>query len=76
MGSNFANFRGFGWICSLILVDVPGFGRVQTSFFPDLGLGSAGFWLNMFEVWTFWRGLKGFEVWFWWMNLGLSEFEV
>ena len=36
-------FRGFGRVRSLFLVDEPGFRRVQCSFFPDLGLGSAHF---------------------------------
>ena len=36
----------------MILVDEPGFRRVQTLLFLDLGLGSAHFRLNMFEVWA------------------------
>ena len=34
--------------------------------FPDLDLGPAHFWLNMFEVQVFWRGSKfsfGGETW-------------
>ena len=58
------------------MVDDPGFGRVQSLVFLDLGLGLAHFWPNRFEVWAFWRGSNGFEVRFWWTNLGLSEFKV
>ena len=50
----------FGWICSLVLEDEPGFGKVRSSVFPDLGLGSAHFWLNKFEVRAFWKG-EGFK---------------
>ena len=53
---------GFG---SSVLVDKPGFRRVQSSVFLDLGLGSAHFWPNRFEVWAFWTGSNGFEVQFW-----------
>ena len=43
----------FWWDRSSILVNEPGFGRVRSSVFPDLGLGSTHFWLNRFEFWTF-----------------------
>ena len=69
-------FEGFRWVRSSILVDKPGFGRAESLVFPYLVLGSAYFWLNMFEVQAFGRGSKGFEVQFRWMNLGSSEFEV
>ena len=62
VGSMFSIFGEFGRVCSLILADKPGFERVQTSVFPDLGLGSAHFWHNKFKVWVFWRGSKGFKV--------------
>ena len=79
VGSNlvhgFGIFGGFGWVRSSVLVDKPGFERVQSSVFPDLGLGLAFFWSNMFEVLVFWRGSNGFEIRFWGMNLGSSEFE-
>ena len=52
------------WVCSSNLVDKPGFGRVLSSGFSDLGLGWARFWLNRFEV----R--------FWWTNRGSSEFKA
>ena len=58
MGSEFGNFGGFKWVRSSILVDEPGFGRVRSSIWLDLGLGSAYFWLNRFEVQAFWRGSK------------------
>ena len=62
---------------SLILLEEPGFKRVQIIFVClDLGMGSAHFWLNRFKVQAFWRGSKGFEIQFWWMNLGSIEFEV
>ena len=41
--SEFGIFGGFGWVCSSVLVDESGFGRVRSSVFPDLGLGSAHF---------------------------------
>ena len=75
VGSKFGIFGGFGWVRSLILVDEPGFRRVQSSVFLDLGLGSAHFWPNRFEVRAFWRGSNGFEVQFWWTNLNSREFE-
>ena len=53
MGLKFGVFGGFGWVRSLALVDEPGFSRVRSLVFPDLGLGSAHFWLNRFEV-RFW----------------------
>ena len=40
MGSRFGFFVVFGWVRSSILVDGPGFGRVRSSVFLDLGLGS------------------------------------
>ena len=76
MCSEFRIFGGFRRVCSSVLVDEHGFERVRSSVFPDLGLGLACFWPNMFKVWAPWRGSKGLEVWFWWMKLGLSEFEV
>ena len=42
MGSEFGIFGGFGWVCSSVLVDEPGFKRVLSSVFPDLGLCLAG----------------------------------
>ena len=45
VSSWFRIFRGFGWVHNLVLVDGPGFGMVQLSVFPDLGLGLAHFWL-------------------------------
>ena len=41
IGSKFGIFGGFRWIRSSILADVPGFGRVHSSVFTDLVLGSA-----------------------------------
>ena len=65
MGSKFGIFGGFRWVCSSILLGgKPGFGGVQSSVFPDLGLSSAHFWPNRFEVQ------------FCWKNLGSSEFEL
>ena len=62
MSSEFGIFGVFRWVCSLVLVDEPGFGKVRSSVFPDLGLGSAHTWLNRFKVSGF---LEGFEVQFW-----------
>ena len=76
MGSKFRIFGEFDWVCSSALVDKPGFGRVRSSGFLDLSLGSVHFQLNKFKVRAFWRGSNGFEVRFWWTNLGLSEFKV
>ena len=76
VGSEFRIFGGFRWVRSSVLVDKPGFGRVQSSIFMDLDLGSACFWPNSFEVQAFWRGSKGFEVRSWWIYMGLSAFEV
>ena len=53
MGLEFGIFGGFGRVHSSVLVDEPGFGRVRSSVFPDLGLGSACFWPNRFEVRAF-----------------------
>ena len=53
VGSEFGIFGGFGWVRSSILVDKPGFGKVRSSVFPDLGLGSAHFWPNRFKVQAF-----------------------
>ena len=61
---------------SSVLVDESEFGRIQSSFFPYLGLSSAHFWPKRFEVWAIWKGSNGFKVRFWCMNLGSSEFEV
>ena len=47
----------FWRVCSSVLVDELGFGRVQSLVCPDMRLGSAIFWLNMFKVWAFWRVL-------------------
>ena len=68
--------QDFGWVHSSVLVNEPGFRRVPSSVFPDLGLDLAHFWLNMFKVRAFWRGLSGFEVRFWWTNLGSNELEI
>ena len=54
MGSEFEIFGGFGRVGSLVLVEEPRFRGVQNSVFPYLGLGSAHFRLNRFEVWVFW----------------------
>ena len=67
---------GFGWVCSSVLVDEPGFERVQSLVFPDLDLSLAHFWLNRFEVRAFWKGSSGFEVRFWWTNLRSNEIKV
>ena len=53
VGSEFGIFGGFGRVHSSVLVDEPGFGRVRSSVFPNLGLGSAHFWLKRFEVQAF-----------------------
>ena len=63
-GSKFGIFGGFGWVHSSVLVDEPGFGGVQRSVLPDLGLGTAWFWLNRFEYRAFWRGSNVFQVQF------------
>ena len=57
--------EGFRWIRGSALVGKPGFGRVLSSVFLDLGLGLAHFWLNGFEVRAFRSGLNGLEVRFW-----------
>ena len=39
------------WLHRSVLVDKPGFVKVQCWFFPDLGLGLlAGFWPNRFDL--------------------------
>ena len=43
VGLEFGIFGGFGWVHSSVLVDEPGFGRVRSLIFPDLGLSSAHF---------------------------------
>ena len=48
VGSNpvreFGNFGGFRWVRSSVLVDEPGFGKLQCSVLPDdLGLNLAYF---------------------------------
>ena len=43
VGSEFGIFGGFGWVRSSVLVGEPGFGRVLSLFFLDLGLGLAHF---------------------------------
>ena len=42
----------------MVFVDEPLFRRVRNSVFPDLGLGSAHFWLNMAQSLGF---LDGFD---------------
>ena len=69
-------FEELGWVHSLVMVKEPGFRSIQSKIFPDLGQGSAHFWLNGFEVQAFWRGSNGLKIWFVLMNLGSSEFEV
>ena len=76
MNLEFGIFGGFGWVHSLVLVDEPGFGRVLSSVFQDLDLGSACFWPNEFKVQAFWRGSNGSEVWFWSTKQGSSELAV
>ena len=44
---------GCGRVGSLVLINEPEFGMVQSLVFPDLGLGSACFWLNKFKVRAF-----------------------
>ena len=62
----FGIFGGICRVCCLVVEDEPElFGKVRSSVFPDLGLGSAHFSSNRFEVRTFWKGLVGFEVQFW-----------
>ena len=56
MGSEFEIFVGFWWVHSSVLVDEPGFRKVRSSVFPDLGPDLAHFWLNRFKVQAFWRG--------------------
>ena len=65
VGLAFGIFGEFGWVRSLVLVYEPEFGRIQSTVFPDLGLGLAHFWPNRFKVWAFWKGSNRFEVWFW-----------
>ena len=81
--SEFGIFGGFGWDRSSVLVGKPGFRRVWSSVFPDLGLSLACFWQNRFKVHAIWRGLNGVEDQFWLMNLSskfnlssLKKFEV
>ena len=86
VGSEFGIFGGFGWVCSSVLVDEPGFGRVRSLVFPDLGLGSTYFRAKKFEVRTFWRVRKGSKfgfgrrTWIWKSSkfdmLGSKQFEV
>ena len=66
----FGIFGVFGWVCSLVLVEELG----SSSVFPDLGLGSAHFWVNRFKVQAFGRALSGLKVRFWWTNLS-SRFD-
>ena len=54
----FGIFGGFGSLVRGGFVvrfwaDRSGFGRVRSSIFPDLGLDSAYFWLNRFEIRAF-----------------------
>ena len=79
----FGIFGGFGWVCSLILVEfLQDFGiqfrvlKCSKFGFSRFGLDLARFWLNRFKVWAIWRGSKGFEVQFWWTDLSSSEFGV
>ena len=58
IGSEFGIFGGFGWVCSSVLVDEPGFGRVRSSVFTELNLCLACFGLNRFHIQAFWRGSK------------------
>ena len=67
--------QDFWRVCSSVLVDESGFGRVQSLVFLNLDLGLAHFWQNRFHFWAFWRGLNGFEVRFLQTNLDLSEFK-
>ena len=73
MGSKFGIFRGFGWVCSSILVDEPGFTRVRKFDVSRFGPGSGPFLAEHVRSSGF---LEGFKVQFWWRNLGSSEFEV
>ena len=43
MGSEFGIFGGFGWVCISVLVDEPGFGRVQSLVFSGFGPGFGPF---------------------------------
>ena len=43
LGLEFGISGGFGRVHCSVLVDKPGFERVQSSVFPDLGLGLAHF---------------------------------
>ena len=43
MGLKFGIFGGFEWVRSSIMVDKPGFRRVQRSVFLELGLGLASY---------------------------------
>ena len=42
-GSEFGIFEGFGWVCNLVLVDEPGFGRVSMFGFSIFGPGFGPF---------------------------------
>ena len=53
-GFEVSDFRKFRWLRnSSVLGDEPGFGRIQSSVFPDLGLGLAHFWSNRFKFGLF-----------------------
>ena len=43
VGLKFGIFGGFEWVRSSIMVDKPGFRRVQRSVFLELGLGLASY---------------------------------
>ena len=64
IGSEFGIFGWFRWVHSSFLVDEPGFGRVQSSVFPDLGLCSVEpiSQPNKFKVQAFWRSSNRVEV--------------
>ena len=53
------------WVHSSVLVDEPGFRRIRSSAFPNLGMGLAHFWPNRFEVQDFWSlGFKWVRILF------------
>ena len=76
MGSKFGIFGGFGWVCSSVLVDEPGFRRVWSSFFSRFGLGSTHSGQTGMKFGLFGGVQMGLKFGFWRMNLGSSEFEV
>ena len=60
VGTEFRIFLGYRTrkVCSSVLVDKPEFRRVQSSGFPDFGLGLACFWPNMYKFDTVLNSLK------------------